>query len=90
MCLGIPARVTAVCAHPDLVDVDMAGVTRTVNAGLLDDPPRPGEWVLVHMGFVLSTMTEAEARQAVADLDAMAAERLGSGHVGTGQGGPPW
>lgn len=66
MCLGIPARVRSVGSdHPDLAEVDMAGVARVVNIGLLDEPPAPGEWILVHMGFALSTMTEQEAADAL-------------------------
>ena len=73
MCLGIPAQLVAGdTGHPDLVMVDMGGVSRAVNVGLLDDRPRPGDWVLVHMGFALSTMTAEEARDA---LDALGAER---------------
>ncbi len=73
MCLGIPAQLVAGdTGHPDLVMVDMGGVSRPVNVGLLDDRPGPGDWVLVHMGFALSTMTAEEARDA---LDALGAER---------------
>jgi len=73
MCLGIPAQLVAGdTGHPDLVLVDMGGVSRAVNIGLLDEPPRPGDWVLVHMGFALSAMTTEEARDA---LDALGAER---------------
>jgi len=73
MCLGIPAQLVAGdTGHPDLVLVDMGGVSRAVNIGLLDEPPRPGDWVLVHMGFALSAMTAEEAREA---LDALGAER---------------
>ena len=77
MCLGIPARLVAGdTGHPDLVMVDMGGVSRAVNIGLLDDPPRPGDWVLVHMGFALSAMTPEEAWDA---LDALGAEREAAG-----------
>ena len=73
MCLGIPARlVDGAGGHADLVVVDMAGVRRTVNVGLLDEPRTlaVGDWLLVHMGFALSTMTEDEARDALAALGA--------------------
>jgi hydrogenase expression/formation protein HypC len=71
MCLGIPARITGGdTGHPDLAAVDMGGVTRVVNIGLLDEPPQPGEWILVHMGFALSTMTAEEAADAMAALGA--------------------
>jgi hydrogenase expression/formation protein HypC len=73
MCLGIPAQLVAgETGHPDLARVDMGGVTRVINMGLLDDPLGPGDWVLVHMGFALQAMTAAEAQDA---LDALGAER---------------
>ena len=66
MCLGIPAQVVSVGTdHPDLATVEMAGLRRAINVGLLDDPPAPGNWVLVHMGFALSTMTAEEAADAL-------------------------
>lgn len=73
MCLGIPARLVAGdTGHHDLVMAEVGGVPRTVNIGLLDERPDPGDWVLVHMGFALSTMTAEEAKDA---LDALGAER---------------
>jgi hydrogenase expression/formation protein HypC len=73
MCLGIPAQLVAGdTGHPDLAMIDMGGVSRAINVGLLDDRPGPGDWVLVHMGFALQTMTAQEARDA---LDALGAER---------------
>jgi hydrogenase expression/formation protein HypC len=77
MCLGVPGRVVSVGAdHPDLARVDIGGVLRSVNIGLLTAPVRPDDWVLVHMGFALSTMT---ARQAEAALDAFRDERRAEG-----------
>jgi len=71
MCLGIPAQLVAGDAgHPDLALVDMCGVTRAINLGLLDERPEPGDWVLVHMGFALQTMTEQEAKDGLAALRA--------------------
>lgn len=73
MCLGIPAQLVAGdTGHPDLAMVDMGGVSRPINIGLLDERPGPGDWVLVHMGFALQTMTAQEARDA---LGALGAER---------------
>jgi len=71
MCLGIPAQlVGGDTGHPDLAMADMGGVSRVVNVGLLDEPPGPGDWVLVHMGFALSAMSPAEAKDALAALGA--------------------
>jgi hydrogenase expression/formation protein HypC len=73
MCLGIPAQLVAGdTGHPDLMMVDMGGVSRAVNIGLLDERPEPGDFILVHMGFALSTMTAQEAKDA---LEALGAER---------------
>ena len=64
MCLAIPGEVLEIQTdRPDLAKVDVSGVRRTVNVGLLtDDPPLPGEWVLIHVGFALSKIDETEAR----------------------------
>jgi hydrogenase expression/formation protein HypC len=84
MCLGIPAQlVEGDTGHPDLAMAEVGGVRRTVNIGLLDEPPRPGDWVLVHMGFALSVMTPDEAREALAALGAeQEAERQAAGEFG--------
>jgi len=89
MCLGIPGEVIELVAgQPDLARVDVSGVRRVINIGLLaDDPPAPGEWVLIHVGFALSKIDEAEATaslqflegigQAYADeLEALAESRI--------------
>ena len=73
MCLGIPAQLVAgETGHQDLVMATVGGVPRTVNIGLLDKRPEPGQWILVHMGFALNLMTETEAQDA---LEALGAER---------------
>jgi hydrogenase expression/formation protein HypC len=71
MCLGIPAQLVAgETGHPDLVMAEVGGVPRTVNIGLLDERPAPGQWILVHMGFALNVMTSEEAADALAALGA--------------------
>jgi hydrogenase expression/formation protein HypC len=77
MCLGIPGRILEIPAdQPDLGRVDVEGVVRGINLSLLaDDPPAPGEWVLIHLGFALEKMTEdevAEMRSMRAILDGTA------------------
>ena len=62
MCLAIPGQVVAVTDEANqLVQVDVAGVRRTVNAGLLGDDAAPGDWVLIHVGFALARIDEREA-----------------------------
>jgi hydrogenase expression/formation protein HypC len=68
MCLGIPGEVIELMAdQPDLAVVSVEGVKRAVNIALLrEDDGRldlaPGEWILIHVGFALSTIDEAEAK----------------------------
>ena len=64
MCLAIPARVIEESADdPTRVLVDVIGVRRHIDAGLLsDNPPHVGDWVLVHVGFALSLISEEQAR----------------------------
>ena len=71
MCLGIPGEVIELHPEqPDLAKVDVSGVRRLVNIGLLaDDPPVPGEWVLIHVGFALSKIDEHEAAAAMEFLE---------------------
>ena len=68
MCLGIPGRmIERSPEHADVARVDVEGVVRDINMALLeDDPPQPGEWVLIHLGFALEKMTEADARDTLA------------------------
>ena len=70
MCLGIPGEVIELLEQPDLARVDVSGVRRVINIGLLaDDPPVPGEWVLIHVGFALSKIDEQEAAAALQYLE---------------------
>ena len=56
--------------QPDLARVDVSGVRRVINVGLLsDEPPVPGDWVLIHVGFALSKIDEEEAASALAFLE---------------------
>jgi hydrogenase expression/formation protein HypC len=50
----------------------VSGVKRTINIGLLDDdPPVPGDWILIHVGFALSKIDEAEAKAAMDFLESI-------------------
>ena len=73
MCLGIPGEVVEILTdRVDLAMVDVCGVKRAINIGLLaDDPPVPGEWILIHVGFALSKIDEAEAAAALEFLESI-------------------
>jgi hydrogenase expression/formation protein HypC len=78
MCLAIPGQVIEVVdAENRLALVDVAGVRRTVNIGLLDleeTSAGPGDWVLIHVGFALSQVDEQEAHATLMLLKQMGAE----------------
>jgi hydrogenase expression/formation protein HypC len=68
MCLGIPGEIVRITdAETNLATVDVGGVRRVVNVGLLDDVT-PGDWVLVHVGFAMSKIDEVEAQATLAML----------------------
>jgi hydrogenase expression/formation protein HypC len=72
MCLGIPGKVVETYREHDVLmgKVDFSGVCKRV---CLEHVPevRPGEYVLVHVGFALSRIDEAEARRVFEFLDQM-------------------
>jgi hydrogenase expression/formation protein HypC len=71
MCLAIPGRVIELVDPENrIASVDVAGVRRKVNVGLLDDVG-PGDWVLIHVGFAMSQVDEAEAIETRRMLEAL-------------------
>jgi hydrogenase expression/formation protein HypC len=73
MCLGIPGQVVELDPDNDhLAKVDVAGVRRMINIGLLEDEGMAvGDWVLIHVGFAMSKIDEAEADRALQGLQLM-------------------
>ncbi|GIH14785.1 HypC/HybG/HupF family hydrogenase formation chaperone [Rugosimonospora africana] len=73
MCLGIPGElVDTVDEQPDLAVVMVSGVRRKINVALLSDQDlRLGDWVLVHVGFALSKISEDEARAVLSFLSSL-------------------
>jgi hydrogenase expression/formation protein HypC len=75
MCLAIPGQVLEIVDEPNrLAKVDVAGVVRNVNVGLLDangDSARAGDWVLIHVGFAMSKVDEDEAQATLRLLQQM-------------------
>jgi hydrogenase expression/formation protein HypC len=73
MCLGIPGQLKEISdINEHLARVDVSGVTRIINIGLLEDEHlKPGDWVLIHVGFAMSKIDEEEAALALASLQLM-------------------
>ena len=63
MCLAIPGKIVEMdeqSAH--LAVVDVMGVRRRVDLALLqEEAPMLGDWVLIHVGFAMSKISEADA-----------------------------
>jgi hydrogenase expression/formation protein HypC len=78
MCLAIPAQLVELTDEPNRIAlVDVAGVQRNVNVGLLDGEPGGvgvGDWVLVHVGFAISKIDEEEATATRRLLEQMGAD----------------
>ncbi len=69
MCLGIPGQITEIIdIQNQLAIVNISGVKRQVNIACIIDDDHPiescvGDWVLVHVGFALNRLDEAEAAE---------------------------
>jgi hydrogenase expression/formation protein HypC len=76
MCLGIPGQIIEMLEGygGQLALVDVSGAQRKINIGMLELDQQdiaPGDWVLIHMGFALDRIDEAEAQEALAGLELM-------------------
>ena len=77
MCLAIPGRITEITdIKNQLATVDISGVKRQVNIACIVDDRHPvescvGDWVLVHVGFALNRLDEAEAAETLKILAAI-------------------
>ena len=63
MCLAIPGKIVEISGdNAESALVDVVGVRRKIDLGLLqDDRPVPGDWVLIHVGFAMSKISECDA-----------------------------
>ena len=65
MCLGIPGKIVEILDEDLLLaKADVSGVRRNINIGLVhheDEQVAVGDWVLIHVGFAMSKLDEAEA-----------------------------
>ena len=70
MCLAIPAKIVELFpGEENRALVEVVGVRRQIDTGLLqDDPPATGDWVLIHVGFAMSKISEEEALDQIRTL----------------------
>ena len=70
MCLAIPGQVLSISGDDPLMRagrVDFGGVAKEINFAFVPEV-RVGDYVLVHVGFALSVIDEAEAERLISDL----------------------
>ncbi|HEX3621631.1 MAG TPA: HypC/HybG/HupF family hydrogenase formation chaperone [Acidimicrobiales bacterium] len=68
MCLGIPGRIVELHDNPHLATVDILGEKSAINIGMIEEPLAPGDYVLIHVGFAMTKIDAAGARQALDGL----------------------
>ncbi len=62
MCLAIPGRIVSMGPEPHLAVVEVSKVRRQINVDLLKDAAvAVGDWVLIHVGFAMTKISDAEA-----------------------------
>lgn len=73
MCLAIPGQIVEIVdVENQLAKVEVSGVRRNINVGLLrPEQAQIGNWVLVHVGFALSQIDEKEAHETLELLRGM-------------------
>jgi hydrogenase expression/formation protein HypC len=67
MCLALPAKIVSFpAAEPSIAVVDVLSVERRVNVDLLrNENLAIGDWVLLHVGFAMSKVSEKDAHEQI-------------------------
>jgi len=69
MCLAIPGKIIEIVdAENNIAKVDVGGVRRNINTGMLDET-QIGDYVLIHVGFAMSKIDEHEAQETLRVLE---------------------
>lgn len=97
MCLAIPGKIVSLMPDQEHIGtVEVAGVRRKVDLGLLQEElPKPGDWVLIHVGFAMSKISEQDALEQMHLLHMLGETELamqevrGYGLEESGEPGPP-
>jgi hydrogenase expression/formation protein HypC len=75
MCLAIPGKIIEIVDEENqIAKVEVGGVKRNINIGMLDkEEARVGDYVLIHVGFAMSKIDEAEAEETLRVLQEIGA-----------------
>jgi hydrogenase expression/formation protein HypC len=84
MCLSIPSKVVEI-DDQNIATVETLGVRRKVSLDLINDPVDIGEYVLIHVGFAMGKISEADALESIKIYEEIAA-KMESGEIGEDEG----
>ena len=59
MCLAVPGKLEKILSADEAI-ADLGGIQKNINISLIEDP-QPGDWVVIHVGFALQKIDEAQA-----------------------------
>lgn len=62
MCLAIPSKVVAIDSERNMATLDTMGVTREASLDLMQESVSIGDYVLLHIGYVMAKINEEEAK----------------------------
>ncbi|PAU99819.1 HypC/HybG/HupF family hydrogenase formation chaperone [Helicobacter sp. TUL] len=65
MCLAIPSKVDSIDRVANVAMVDTLGVKREARLDLFDGELAIGDWVLLHIGFVMNKIDEQAAYESL-------------------------
>lgn len=64
MCLSIPSKVVKI-DESNIATVDTMGIKRQVSLDLMSEPVKVGEYILIHVGFAMNKIDEADALESL-------------------------
>jgi len=64
MCLAIPSKVLSIDEN-NIAEVDTLGVKRQVSLDLIQEEIKPGDYVLIHVGYAMGKIDEKEALESI-------------------------
>ncbi len=84
MCLGVPGKVIDI--NGSIATVDFWGVRRQVNLDIVDEPVKPGDYILNHVGFAIRRIPEETIAETLALYEQLMAEAEGDAMAGDVRG----
>lgn len=65
MCLSIPSKIKSIDKEQNICVVDTMGIERSASLDLIDKEVKVGDYVLIHIGFAMNKIDEADALESL-------------------------